>query len=414
MSGPKVFRVITLEERMAPSLKLLSSLRAAIERLEREERLSEEDASPFRRRLEKLEESVAKANDFAKLERDIAAETAFVQSRRQEILEEKSKKLLLARVRSYSDDFKREILGRQLEFEAKLEDAETPKALTGYQKAILEDLLGSKEAGGVKAWSAGALQNQAGLERASRLERTMAELEALHPPTAKIFEGRLSDLGELPKGAKRSMLLDSLALDLSAAAKECRELAKAIEDLEDAWALADFGSEAASAVKEAIGKRSLFEIERLRLQLESALNSAEEKDFAALRRQRLLEGLSELGYAPGEEMRTMVGDGGKLVLVASDDSSYGVEISSFPERAQARVVSFSATTGAEEDREAEVRWCERFARFRDKASQTGSAVIVEKASEPGETAVKKFNLETVRKDRTRAADPRPAAKARSW
>ena len=212
---------------------------------------------------------------------------------------------------------------------------------------------------------------------------------------------------------ERSTLLDGLLFDLAAAVKQNRELASAIEELEDLAARRDFGSEAASEVKAAIEARSPAEIKRVRLQLEAALKSAEDKEFAALRRQTVLEGLIELGYALGEAMETLVEKGGRLVLLAGDDSAYGVEISPVANLAQARVVSFSRKSDPEADRAEETRWCARFAELRERAGRAGSEIIVEKAFQPGEAAVKRVEPVSARPGQAPMGDARPTGRTRS-
>ena len=102
---------------------------------------------------------------------------------------------------------------------------------------------------------------------------------------------------------------------------------------------------------------------------------------------------------------------GRLVLMAGEGSSYGLEITPAATRAQARVVSFSRESDPEADRAEETRWCEKFAELREKAGLAGSEIIIEKALRPGEVAIKQ--VAPARTDRTPteiARRPRPLSR----
>ena len=263
--------------------------------------------------------------------------------------------------------------------------------MTEEQKNILEEIRSSPEGETVKTWdaAAGALP-----ETVTRLERTMAELEILHAPSAQTFAARLADIHARPPGQKRDMLRDGLLMELAAAVKEQRELAAAVAELEDIASQRDFGAEVAAAVKMTTEARSLEAVRSLSRQIAAALKKTEEKEFAALRREAILKGLAELGYAPGEEMDTLLEDKGRLVLRSDARSAYGIEITgvSAP-RIQARVVSFSGNSDPKADYAAESKWCGQLAALRERAGKTGAEIIIEMARKAGEVEMKKVSSE---------------------
>ena len=393
MSGPKVVRVVTREERMAPALKLLHSLRGAVARCheQTDEVFAERHVPAFRQRLRNLASAVQAANKFKDLEKAIRAEIAYIQGKQEEYRQILTKKRSRERLGAYSAVYRkalREQEERQFRLHAQAQEA---PALTEEQKKIVEEIRNYPDGEAVKIWDAA----EAALpETVTRLERSLAELEILHAPSAQTFAARLADIQARPPGQKRDMLRDGLLLELAAAVKEQRELAAALAELEDLASQRDLGAEVAAEVKRTAEARSLGAIRRLSLQIAASLKQTEEKEFAALRREAILKGLAELGYAPGEEMDTLVEDRGRLILRPEARSAYGIEITgaSAP-RMQARVVSFSGNSDPKADYAAESKWCAQLAALRERAKQYGSEIIIDMARKAGEVEMKRVSSE---------------------
>jgi hypothetical protein len=393
MSGPKVVRVLTREERMAPSLKLLSALRNAIarceERCRNEGGIEGKNMPAFKERLRNLEEKVRDANRFSALEDTIRAELAFVQDTyakaRQAVVEQRGRE----RLRKYSAQFMQAFLDEQREQQVRFhENSRQEVSLTKAQENILHGLRGDSGNGSAELWDAAAL---AVPEPVTRLERVMAELEILHPESARGFALRLADLYGQPDGLKRDMLRDSLLIELSTAVKEQKEIERAIMELEDVSSLHDLDADTAKAVKSAIRARDCVQLARTHQQIAAMVKKKEEENFAALRRKIVLDGLAALCYEKGMEMATFEEKDGRIVLRKSENVHYGVEIAGMSSpRMQVRVVSFSEKTSPGADIEAENAWCAQLAVLREKSRESGVEIAVDMARRAGEVPVKKI------------------------
>jgi hypothetical protein len=270
-------------------------------------------------------------------------------------------------------------------------DAGKAEPLTEEQKRILSQLHASPGAGSVALWDAAARTLP---EPVTRLERAMAELEILHPPTARLFEARLADLRGQPPGQRRDLLRDSLFLELSKAVREQKELAGALAGLEDIAAQQVLDAALAEDAAQAVEARDILKIRHAHDRIAAAVKKAEEEEFAALRRKAVLEGLAELGYGKGLDLATAVEENGRLVLREDAPSAYGIEIAgaSSP-RMQFRVVSFSEKRDPEADAAAESAWCVRVAALQEKARRAGTAISIEMARKAGEVPVKRIPSE---------------------
>lgn len=136
------------------------------------------------RRLEGFIEAASPASDFSALARGFKAEIDFVQSRRWEIASALAEAISQERLRPYSEHFMHRRRGAQREPQIKLHETPGESApLAPRQMGIVEALRGGQGAEAIEVWPAPMVP-----EGVSRLDRNMAELDAFHPPAAKILE----------------------------------------------------------------------------------------------------------------------------------------------------------------------------------------------------------------------------------
>jgi len=398
MSGPKVVIVLTREERMAEALRLLTTLRSAITRYESlcaddAHESTQQELQTVRARFEELTQSVQQADHFYALENSLRAaidrlrvEIAFVQENRERTQQAQFEKRSQTRLRQYAQQYMQAHLQETIaQQRTRYADEQGAKALTETQQALLQQMREASDEPQAVAWEATLAAIP---ESVSRLERTMAALEQLHPALAERFNARLAGL-HAQSHDPRSMARDTLYLELAEAVKAQQEIQQAIEALEDVAAQAELPPPVMAAIERTIMARNLTSLRRLHDQIDARLKAQEAETFARLRREALLLGLAELGYTAGEDMVTLLEKEGRIVL--RKDASYGIELagSASSPRMQLRVVSFSDREDAEADREAESIWCSEVQSLQEKARASGMDIVLEVAKEPGEVPVKK-------------------------
>jgi hypothetical protein len=211
------------------------------------------------------------------------------------------------------------------------------------------------------------------------------------------FSARISSL-ELEPPARRSLLADSLLLDLATAVKIGRQHARLQSDLRARHAeLSEMHSPEAASLRSAIGeilsgatqgneaeliKRADFLIEE-----EVRMMAAEE------RRRAVLEGLAGLGYEVTEGMSTAWVSGGRVVLRKAASPGYGVELSggSQSELLQVRAVAFgnlTETRDTSRDRDIETIWCGEFERLQSLIAKDGGSLALLHARPVGQFPLK--------------------------
>ncbi|MDR2209140.1 MAG: hypothetical protein LBE22_09250, partial [Azoarcus sp.] len=397
MSGVKVVRVLTREERMAPSLKLLKTLGREIARYDTQCAAQDElqqELKATRARFEALAQEVQEANWFDTLEDSLRAEIAFVQEKRERARQAQLEKLSLARLQQYLKQYLQAQLQEAVaQQRAHYADEQGAKDLTETQRALLQQMRDvSDEASGEEQAISWEAMLAAIPEPVSRLERTMAALELLHPALAESFGARLAELHtqSLTQTA-HNMARDTLYMELAEAVKTQQEIRQAVEALEDIVSQAEFPPPVMAAIEHAIAARDLASLLRLRDQISTHIETREAETFARLRREALLEGLAELGYTPGENMDALLEKEGRIVLRNNRQTGYGVELaaSSSP-RVQLRVVSLSDRHNAEADHEAESALCQDVEVLQEKARARGMDIALEISKKPGEVPVKRL------------------------
>jgi hypothetical protein len=228
----------------------------------------------------------------------------------------------------------------------------------------------------------------------SRFESRLVELSQLSDPQdVAAFEARLAAATAPDAAPRRSLLLDSLDLDLTKAIVVARKRDRGARDLRLALAeLATLDPKAA----EALGARSetdqAEQAQRL-ADVQALIAKTRAARAATARRAAVLESLSGLGYEVGEGLATAWAVDGRVVLRKAAQPDYGVEISGDPTaaRMQMRVVSFDGEAiDPARDRDAEQQWCGDVATLQTRLAAIGGGLVIEKALAVGATSVKRI------------------------
>ena len=244
-----------------------------------------------------------------------------------------------------------------------------------------------------------ATQPKMGDDKSRRIDGLISELEALGGhETAKLFNIRTLAIDKEGAGSKQSLLYDSLLIDLAAALKEQRIVSATMVSLEVMRAeIARFNTVAAKSLTAEIDvalKSSHVNEAKLLIDRAERLAEQEIKAVADVaRRKAVLNGLAKLGYEVREGMTATWIRDGKVIVRKSTNPSYGVEFAGVTEgeRIQARVVRFgNANTCSDPtlDRDMEGIWCGEYQRLKELIINAGGSVVLERALSPGDAPVK--------------------------
>jgi hypothetical protein len=273
-------------------------------------------------------------------------------------------------------------------------------------QGLAQRLAGDDQGATITEWAAARQLQPTQSER--RLDKLAAELDILDTDEAAVFSARIAAVAIEAFAGRRAMLTDSLVLDLSArvAALRCREAA--MSALRQAAAsLATFSGEAAAAlrarVEAAVASRVSDGSEALVDEVKGFLDAEQKAAAAAARRRVVLGALSSLGYEVRESMEKVWTQTGRIVVRKPGMTDYGVEVGAPNDasRLQVRLVGSARPEQprtSQRDKDQEVSWCGDFDRLKAYAAERGAEVIVERAVEPGAHAVRTVVLPATASD----------------
>ena len=444
MSGPKAFRIVTRAEIITICRRSLARLDAAIEdwisRGQRNGTIDKADIDKVIARRDAFR-GLLSADRFVELQKQLPAEISYLQAdaeRRAEKaaeLEAQSKRALrrmkataqalLASLESSGIQLPHEIreelassgtLSERLEGAINraflmLHSTPTIKGVSDLQRDIAARLGAGEKRTSLEEWTSqqpGVAEDQALL----RVEGFLAELKGLGIDPGP-FSARISSL-ELESPARRSLLADSLLLDLATAVKNGREHARLQSDLRARHAeLSEMHSPEAVSLRSEIGELLSGAMRGNEAELIKRADFLIEEEVRAMaaeeRRRAVLEGLAGLGYEVSEGMATAWVSGGRVVLRKAANPGYGIELSggSQSDLLQARAVAFGNSTETRDmsrDRDIETIWCGEFERLQSLIAKDGGLLAIEHARPIGQ-----FPLKVV-EDQQRAAGDNDAVK----
>jgi hypothetical protein len=430
MSGPKVVRIVTIEEVLEICGGHLARIEDAIQRWERigrrNDAVTEEDIRAMRARQAEIAALLEKKR-YLDLQKRAPEEVRYIEADIERRLADATRRAAEARTR----DRRRATLAAQL-----LKSG----AVKSELRATLEAIARGDVADAVRAEAAlgEALRKAPTAEDATAL---VPELRALAERHAHGLEGRMFDewlateqsadesdvvadeidaaiaglavagsteeaealssrykliLAE-PSSARRKMRSDTLLIEIGRTLAAERERRRALDELASTAAearasLAATHSTLLAEAANAIRREDAASASSIVTTLQQALAEHRKASAATARRQAVLSALAEVGYEAREGLATARPIAGRMVLRRAANPEVGLEVSggTANERVQLRPVRFAApgaTGDASRDRDIETIWCSDFDRLRESLARLDADVALEKAMPIGATPV---------------------------
>ncbi|KWE84715.1 hypothetical protein WL80_22290 [Burkholderia ubonensis] len=429
MSGPKVVRIVTREEIVAICdghlLRLDQAIATWVAEGRRTGMLSGEEIAATQARREALT-ALLSADAFTDLQKKVPDEIAFLKAdlaRRQQAAVGKAEQAATRRRqgRHGATTLLRALEAKGIaipaEFRSQLDcmrsgeilenaDAllaqgfallapDAGRTLSDAQRALANRLMPAEASADFQAWKAAqlAISRDPAIDR---LDRRIGEAQVfLDVSEVAGFSSRLNALEEETNEARRSLLLDSLILDLSSTIESARARRAAFAALQELIAeiracntaeTADF-VERARQCDAAASPDIVAELIRAGQDL---IARVRQQQAAEARRNAILSGLARLGYEVHEGMTTAWAQDGRVVVKKPSLPGYGVEVGGQAQagRLQVRAVSLVANRDVARDKDVETLWCGEFDRLQALLAQHGDDLLIERTMGVGEVPLK--------------------------
>lgn len=244
------------------------------------------------------------------------------------------------------------------------------------------------------------LAQQPSSEPDVRLDKLLGEIEATCEPSESArFLQRAETAAKENEPGRRALLTDSLMIDLAAHRAAARQNEALLEKLRSARAaLAALGDclqarPVLAMIDERCRAHDTKDVPEL-LRAAGAVVTQETKvRAAASRRRAVLAGLASLGYTVHESMATALARDGRVIVRQPAESDYGVEIAvpAVGSSVQLRIVGSARPQRPRDrtrDKAAETAWCKEFEKMKARIDEQGSEVLIERALKPGEQPLK--------------------------
>ncbi len=455
MSGPKVVRVVTREERVASCERWLERLDRAFKRWQREcEKHGWADADEinrFRPDMSRLRNIIA-SNHFNDLEAQVPRQMAFLKTdlearcqkatAREAAVKGAKRRLLSAAatlrvsINTAKVDLPADLklalsrveegsIADVAEAEAIIASGIThlagqpeKMALTEQQKVLVASLKGDERVKSLATWLIEKRfdDDTLGVQIDLYIEELEYHAEA---STLSNFRKQAAFIALEPSVARRKLLSDSLILDLAAETRRLSEIEQAIEELEQEQAcveLIDLPEAIAlcASIDAAIKNRSAEQIATVTAEAQTFLDDHQRRAAAEARRHAVLGALEELGYRVNEGMASAWVENGNVTVSQGDQSDYGLSLSGGGKGGpiQMRVAGNSApgaNRSAQVDLEAEESWCADFGRIKVAFRINGASIEIERASPSGVSPLVEADFS---KERARMVDAISAPRER--
>jgi hypothetical protein len=437
MSGPKVTRVVTKREVMSICQGRMEALRNAIDEWRRcaarYDALTEQKEQEIEARFKNITRMYER-EQFLNVQKQCSVEMISIQNEMNQIQEqaiaEAEKDRSLRRrlqysaetlVRAFASSGRavpeelQKIAGSALSVdevelsnmssklnsfltEYTLSSADAP-SMTPLQKELSKKLAEGEKLQTLAEWQTRQAGSSHIIEADRRLDKLLAEIQALENNIViSPFLTRAAMIAKEPSSNRRSLLTDSLILDLASHCRVRKEKESSLTLMREVYAeLRRFSSKAAKDLAIALSKT---------IDSEDTINGAllKEKCLAlvreetkamtgASRREAILKGLAELGYEVRENMATAWAEDGRIVIQKPNEKGYGIELASVAdaEKFQVQLVSLEQSAEAAKlsrDRDRETIWCSEFGRLQSLLEKSGSELIIEKAIPAGAKPLK--------------------------
>ena len=449
MSGPKVVRVVTKQEVMSICRGRIDALQDAIEQWRkyaaRHDALTAEEEKAVEKKLFAVIK-IFEREQFLDVQKQCSVEISSLQSDMNRIRDEAiakaeqertmrrrlqySAETLISTFKSIQRQIPEELLNiassslTANETELATMNSTLSRILTEYtmsstdQKSMtpLQKELSKKLAEGEKLQTLADWkihhEDAKSLEKDHRLDRLIAELEATEDKSlVKPFLDRIASISQESSTNRRSLLTDSLILDLVAHSNERKAKDKAIASMREIRSeLHRLKSKQAKDLETLLTRAiesedpsssKLFHDKGIALLKEETKAMAGES-----RRTAILKGLLELGYEVRENMATAWAENGRIVVRKPNEKGYGVELGAVEdaERMQVQLVSFEPSADASkasQDRDRETIWCSEFSRLQSLLEKSGTSLHIEKALPVGAKPLKQVQEPSAAGERSR-------------
>lgn len=430
MSGPKVVRIVTREEILAICEAHLRRLDQTIAHWAKEGKrtgeLSDDEVTATQNRRNALAALISR-DAFIELQKGVPDEIAFLKGdllRRERIAIEKATVVrkrerqgrenaasllnaLAARGTDVPSSLKDELQliangGRVEQAESLLAQGfnllapSSSQGLSAAQLELANRLKGPDAEQTFEAWKAKQRATSQFNVLLDRVDGQIAEAqEVLGDRQTVMYEQRLRSVESEVNDARKSLLLDSLILDLSGGIEARRAHAAALEQLAELAAqLVAIETDSSASLRDAIARcdasSSLNTLAALDEECRALIDGELQRKAAESRRDVILQGLARLGYDVHEGMTTAWAKDGRVVLRKSSLPGYGVEVGGQAEtsRLQVRAVALDENRDVSRDKDVETIWCGEFARLQQLVSENGDNLLIERALGVGQVPLK--------------------------
>ncbi len=454
MSGPKVVRVVTKQEVMSICKGRIDALQDAIDQWRRYASNHDALTSEEEKTVESKFLSIVKMferEQFLDIQKQCATEIAALQADMSRIRTETIAKAELERSLRRRLQYSAETLIRTFEAshrqipeelsniassaitanEADLAtmnstlsrilieytlSAVEKQSMTPLQKELSKKLSEGEKLQTLTDWKMRQEGDIKAIEADRRLDRLLAEIEAIEGESVQPFLARATLIAQESSSSRRSLLTDSLILDLVAHSNERKAKELAIASMREIRSeLHRLTSKPAKDLEvlltKAIDSNDISSSKLLRDKGVALLKEETRAMAGASRREAILKGLSELGYEVRENMATAWAENGRIVVRKPNENDYGVELGAVEdaERMQVQLVTYEQVNDASKaskDSDRETIWCSEFSRLKSLLEKSGTALYIEKALPVGAKALKQVENSSVISDaRSRTHGP---------
>jgi hypothetical protein len=290
------------------------------------------------------------------------------------------------------------------------------QGMTLLQKELSEKLSEGDQIQTLVEWKINREESTKSNVADCRLDKLLAEIEALDSKEiAQPFIERFALIAKESSSNRRSLLTDSLILDLVAHSNARKERESIISSLREIRSeLRRLSSEPAKELEILITRTiDSQDTSNSNILKEKCLKLIKEETqiMAGIsRREAILNGLTELGYEVQENMVTAWVKNGRLVVRKPNEKNYGVELGAVAdvERIQVQLVTFDQSeevSNVSRDRDRETIWCDEFSRLKSLLEKSGNTLEIEKALPVGAKPLKRVeeaSSNSVRKEQLKA------------
>ena len=430
MSGPKVVRIVTPEERRIIKQKWLTSLRSKIidikEYASKHDMLDQDLIAALEETLEHYQN--ISEDDYSKIEREVPNQIQYLEKEKKNLVRKVVKKRtskweMYKNLKSTHNELRFLLQKKNIDFEdvkepSVISESEIEKysrkidelytilkdaafheqKLTDEQIEIQKRLSAGSSLLSVKEWGANRPKV---LSRLQKLENTLKDMYVKEFSQDKIqeFIQRCNSLNN--QESNYPLLLDSLIIEAAAFTKKQSELKDVKKALKSAIAqleTLELDLKFIGEWKELLKSGNITQLLEAKERAIRLYEEESQKIIVETRREAIKKALKSAGYEVNDSMETAWVENGRLVVKKAKNSLYGVEFMSPKNlsRIQARVVADENRKNERTpnlDKNQEEIWCDEFDDIRQVLENEDLSIIVDKIKEPGTVKLKEVILD---------------------